>query len=245
MKDKIIIFFICSYIINITKIIKINNLNNEVTYQDDFDFSQYETKYKILAIFYPENYINNNEKENNNKFQLSTKMRGKINICRILIKKQVELAKNHGIFGFGIVYNLIKEQKFDEEIINLFLNNNMNNFPFFIIFNNKDFVQHNSSFLIQNKLLYENNFFFFVEKIRNYIISENYIKVEGKPILGIFNSSLSSQIRNYIKNDKSGKPNNFSICILSIPYGNKTLEFLKKKIPSLIFRHQLLLTKII
>ena len=229
MKDKIIIFFICSYIINITKIIKINNLNNEVTYQDDFDFSQYETKYKILAIFYPENYINNNEKENNNKFQLSTKMRGKINICRILIKKQVELAKNHGIFGFGIVYNLIKEQKFDEEIINLFLNNNMNNFPFFIIFNNKDFVQHNSSFLIQNKLLNENNFFFFVEKIRNYIISENYIKIKGKPILGIFNSSLSSQIRNYIKNDKSGKPNNFSICILSIPYGNKTLEFLKKK----------------
>ena len=227
MKLKFIIFFICSYIINITKIIKIDNLDNEVTYQDDFDFSQYETKYKILAIFYPENYNNINENENNREFQLSPKKRCEINICRILIKKQVGLAKNHGIFGFGIVYNLIKEQKIDDEIINLFLHDNMDNFPFFIIFNNKDFVQSNSSFLMQNKLFNEINFFFFVKKIQNYIISENYIKIEGKPILGIFNSSLSSQIRNYIKNDDSEKHNNFSIYILSIPYGNKTLEFLK------------------
>ena len=130
----------------------------------------------------------------------------------------------------------MKEQKFDEEIINLFLNDNMNNFPFFLIFNNKDFVQHNSSSLIQNKLLNENNFFLPVEKIQKYIISENYIKIEGKPIIGIFNSSLSSQIRHYFKNDESGKPNNYSICILSIPYGNKTLEYLKQKISFFNFR---------
>ena len=103
-------------------------------------------------------------------------MRGKINICRILIKKQVELAKNHGIFGFGIVYNLIKEQKFDEEIINLFLNNNMNNFPFFIIFNNKVFVQHNSSFLIQNKLLNDNNFFFLLKKFEIILFQKIILK---------------------------------------------------------------------
>ena len=217
MKIKFIIFFISLLIINFTKIIKIDNLNSEVKYEDDFDFSQYKTKYKFLAIFYTQNYINKNENEKNLEFLISPEETGEINNCRKLIKKQVELAKNHGIFGFGIVYNLIKENKFNERIINLFLKDNMNNFPFFIIFNNS------------YELLNGNNFFYFtVEKIKKYIFSENYIKIKEKPILGIFNTSLSSQIRNYIGNDKQGKPNNYSIYILSIPYGNKTLEYLKE-----------------
>jgi len=164
LKIKFIIFFISLLIINFTKIIKIDNLNSEVKYEDDFDFSQYKTKYKFLAIFYPQNYINKNENEKNLEFLISPEETGEINNCRKLIKKQVELAKNHGIFGFGIVYNLIKENKFNERIINLFLKDNMNNFPFFIIFNNS------------YELLNGNNFFYFtVEKIKKYIFSENYI----------------------------------------------------------------------
>ena len=150
------------------------------------------------------------------------------NIYRSFIKKQVELAKNHGIFGFGIVYNLTKEQKFNEEIINFFLCN-MDNFPFFIMFDNKDYQQKNSGFLFQNKVSNENNFFFYIEKILKYVILENYIKIDGKPILGIFHSSLSSHLFNYIRYNENGKPENYSTSILSIPYGNKTLEFLKQR----------------
>ena len=160
MKLKIIIFFISLFIINVIKIIKIDNLINEISYQDDFNFSQYKTEYKILAIFYPDNYSNfNNKSICKKEFLLLQKKNKEINICSSLIKKQVEIAKHHGIFGFGIVYNLVKEKKFNEEIINFFLFNT-NNFPFFIIFDNKDYKQNNSSFLFQSKISNENNFFF-------------------------------------------------------------------------------------
>ena len=159
LKLRIIISFISLFIINIKKIIKIDNLINEIAYQDNFNFSMYETKYKILAIFFPDNY-NNNKKVYKKEFQLLPNKEKEIKIFRTLIKKQVELAKNHGIFGFGIVYNMVKEQKFNEEIINYFLDN-MDNFPFFIIFDNKDYKQNISSFLLRNKIFNENIFFFY------------------------------------------------------------------------------------
>ena len=83
LKLKIIIFFISLLLINIKKIIKIDNLINEVAYQDDFNFSKYETKYKILSIFYPDNFFNNNESVYNQEFQLLSKKKEKINALRL------------------------------------------------------------------------------------------------------------------------------------------------------------------
>ena len=199
------------FMINKTKIIKIDNLINEIIYQEDSDFSGFRTKYKILAIFYPENYINNINEKKNNQIQLAKE----INTLKVIIKKQVKLAKNHGIFGFGIVYNLINGKKFNEEIFNSFLTNNMDNFPFFIIFNNL------------NETWNENFFFNFIEEIQDYICSENYIKIERKPIIGFFNSSLSSQILNYIRKDIIQKDIiNITYISISIPFGNITLEYI-------------------
>ena len=45
-------------IIKFHKVLIINNKINESLYQENLDFSQYETQYKILAIYYPHNYIN-------------------------------------------------------------------------------------------------------------------------------------------------------------------------------------------
>ena len=104
---------------------------------------------------------------------------------------------------------------------------NLDNFPFFIIFNNKDYKPNNINFLNQNQISNQNDFFF-IKKIQKFFILENYIKIEEKPILGIFNSSLSSQIFNYIGIDETGKPKNYSTCILSIPSESKTLELLKQ-----------------
>ena len=202
------------------------NSINDIKYQNEINFSQYKTKYKILAIFYPDNDINN-KSIYKNEFQSLPNKKEEFNIWGSLIKKQVELAKNHGVFGFGIVYNLIKEHKFNEEIINFFLCN-LDNFPFFIIFNNKDYKPDNKNFLNQNQISNENYFFFFIKKIQKFFILENYIKIEGKPVLGIFNSSLSSQIFNYIGIDETEKPKNYSTCILSIPSESKTLELLKQ-----------------
>ena len=44
------------------------------------------------------------------------------------IKKQIQLAKSHGIYGFAIIYSIMSEL---EEQLDIFLNNNEINFPFF------------------------------------------------------------------------------------------------------------------
>ena len=51
LKLKIIIPCISLFIINTTKIIKIDNLISEISYQDNLKFSLYETKFKILEYF--------------------------------------------------------------------------------------------------------------------------------------------------------------------------------------------------
>ena len=54
---KIIIIIADFTIISINKknFIRIDNVINESSYQDDIDFSHFDTKYKIIALYYPPN----------------------------------------------------------------------------------------------------------------------------------------------------------------------------------------------
>ena len=59
------------------------------------------------------------------------------NITKIeFIKKQIKLAKNHGIFGFAINYYWFSGKKLFDDPINIFLENKDINFPFFLIWKN-------------------------------------------------------------------------------------------------------------
>ena len=209
-------------LIKIPKILEINNLINEPLYQNNLDFSQFDTKYKILAIYYPQNYINKmsydeNENMNENK---------EINLSKSLIEQQIELAKIHGIFGFGIVYNLANNIKFNEEIFNIISKDNSNNFSFFIILNNNiDINQQNQTSLIEYEAYREKSLNIFIDCFGTYSISKNYIKFKEKPILGIFHSSLSFELINYIRNHER-KNNSYSIHIISIFNGNKESKYL-------------------
>ena len=123
------------------------------------------------------------------------------------------MAKNHGIFGFGIVYNMMNNQKFKEEILNLFSSDNLNNFPFFIIIDCKgEYNPLNQNLLITNRLIENITFekedlINFTDSIKNYLMSENYIKLRDKPILGFFQSSLSyhliTNFRKILENEKN------------------------------------------
>ena len=57
----------------------------------------------------------------------------------------------------------------------------MNNFPFFILIN------YNEAYSIESLNIFANG-------IKKYLVSENYIKIRGKPILGIFSSSMTIQL---------------------------------------------------
>jgi hypothetical protein len=95
---KIFIFYGFLSLFNETKIIKIDNEIKESLYQNNYDFSQFETKHKIIAIYYP----NNNLVEKGNYKECRN---FKINYS--LIDEQIKLAKSHGIKGFGMVYDWI------------------------------------------------------------------------------------------------------------------------------------------
>ena len=181
--NKIIIISLYSLFIlrvNPNKIIKIDNEINESLYQENLDFSQFETKHKVVAIYYPDNYTNKieNAKKNN-----------KINNYNTLIEYQIKLAKMHGIYGFGIVYNCTHNKIYNDLISNLFSHMIEINFPFFIILNyDMAYNQKNETSLKQNITNNDIIPYIFMYYINNFIRSNNYIKFRGNPVIGIFHS---------------------------------------------------------
>ena len=188
---------------NLSKVIKIDNLIKESLYQDDQDFSKFTTKYKILTIFYLQNIIGT-------KDMINIKKNEDINFNKSLIKEQVKLAKKHGIYGFGIVYNITNGLKLNEEVLNLFSAENMDNFPFCIL------IYYNETYNIENPTI-------LVNRIKKYLTSENYIKLRGQPILGIFPSSIEYLLITYFR--KFETKDNKQIYIMTISNGNKNLDY--------------------
>ena len=222
---KIILLYTFFSIINIKKeIIQIDNEINETSYQDNKDFSLYETKYKILAIYYPtkHNYKTNVTNGNQNEFEIQ---KNEV-INESFIKQQVHLAKRHGIFGFGIVYNIINDKMINEKILNLFLNHFMNDFPFFIIIDCiLKYNQQNQNSLIENLTYPQNTFIDLIESIQKYLSSENYIKIKRKPLLGLFHSCFTARIISCFRQFEV--KNNFDkTYILSISYNSQKIEYL-------------------
>ena len=228
---KIILFcsFFSLFKINIHKVINIDNLINESFFQKNQDFSKFSTKYKILAIYYPQNFTNLtitryyvDKKTSKCIIQEGEEFNSK----KSLILEQIKLAKNHGIFGFGIVYNMMNSRKSNEEILNLFLFDNMDNFPFFIIFNfNGEYDRPNQNLINQNITFDNEDFISFVDGIKKYFISENYIKLGDKPILGFFQSSLTyhliTNFRKILENEKD------KIYMILISYGKNNNSLVK------------------
>ena len=134
------------------------------------------------------------------------------------------MAKNHGIFGFGIVYNMMNKQKFNEEFFNLFSSDNMDHFPFFIIINYNDKNTQENQNLLNHNITYDKEVFIsFIDGIKNHLKSENYIKLRDKPILGFFQSSLTyhliTNFRKILETEKN------KIYIILISYEKNNLDY--------------------
>ena len=219
------IFFNNKYINNIILnnkiIIEINNKINETLYEDDIDFSTYSRKIKAIAIYFPQFiYFNKNDIYNNTTLNewkniekrkpvfkehkqpryLNWNYKTNINSKTEYIKHQIKIAKNHGIYGFGINYYWFSGQNLYEDIINIFINNKEINFPFFLIWKNDKFDSNHhkneSLLLYQNYTSNDTNNF--IKGIKKYLISKNYIKINGRSILGIYEPLLISNLKLFI-----------------------------------------------
>ena len=185
-------------------IIEIDNKINETLYENDLDFSLYSSNIKVIAIYYPQFiYINEDYNFNNKEFneweiirkvkplfkghhQPRNKDKKYFNLkLRNLekfefIKKQIKLAKNHGLYGFGIIYYWFLGKKIYNKPINIFLNKEIN-FPFFLIWkNNKyEFKYKNTkeNIIIENKYNCKTAFMLIID-IKKYLISKKYIKIK-------------------------------------------------------------------
>ena len=120
-----------------------------------------------------------------------------------LLKEQVKLAKNHGIYGFGINYYWFSGKQFYNEPIEYFLNNKELKFPFLLIWKNDQLLLNSNESNINIIIEQEYNkqkLLMFVKDIKKFLISEYYIKFKGKPILGIYNPLLIPHLKDYLSN---------------------------------------------
>ena len=212
-------------------IVEIDNKINETLYEKDLNFSKYSTKIKVIAIYFPQfiyfKYTYNNKTLNeweiiekiNPLFNGHNQPRYMdanyadlkfINNSKIeFIKKQIKLAKSHGIYGFAINYYWFSGKIIYDEPINIFSENKEINFPFFLIWKNDkyelNYEESKRNILIEN--IYEpNDAQKLIEDIKKYFISLFYIKIKKKPILAIYEplaipnlSIFLSNLRKYAK----------------------------------------------
>ena len=118
-----------------------------------------------------------------------------------VIKKQVELAKSHGIYGFGIYYYWFSGKRLLEKPLDLFLNNKDIDFKFLLIWANEDWTRRWNGY--EGKILIKqeykkNDHYDFIKDIKKYIIDERYIKINSKPILGIYEPKKIPNLSNAI-----------------------------------------------
>ena len=206
--------------------LNIDNQYNITQYEKNIDFSNYSTDIKTIALYLPR-FQNISERFRGLKIILNEWKN--INITTLtsntsyhyprapgdeegylgyydtryekMVQKQVDLAKSHGIYGFGIFYYWFSGKKFLDETIDLFLESKKINFPFFLIWRNEDFRRRflgfeNDVFLIQKYNI--KNIDKFVNYIKKYLISPRYIKIQNKPVIGIYDPSSIPEIKTFL-----------------------------------------------
>ena len=106
-----------------------------------------------------------------------------------VIKKQIHLAKSHGIYGFGIYYYWFSGKRLLETPLNIILNNKDIDFKFLLIWANENWTRRWNG--LNKKILIKQEYrdidpINFINDIKTYIIDKRYIKINGKPIIGLY-----------------------------------------------------------
>ena len=176
-----------------------NDINDKSFYESDIEFKNIKNEIKIFSIYYPEyafikissNYYKNSSEiyinHNNDRIQNEIK-KSRLEELNYLVIEQVELAKNHGLYGFGIIYYLNERLEIFDEILKIFIEQKKHNFPFFLIIKNYNFskIKHNGNNLLIQSNSEENKLKTILNHLKRYIMSNNYVSIKNKPLLGVW-----------------------------------------------------------
>jgi hypothetical protein len=206
---------LASFILNNYYKKHINNVNL-LSYENNIDFSKYITDIKAIAIYLPNFYSINETYFYSNKYydtlfflnkvkpiyeghhqpRILDKKYIKNNKLKIVINKQIKLAKSHGIYGFAIYYYWFSGKTIFDKPLNT-IYKNKKNFHYMLIWKNEKVINEKNKIILEEKYE-ENDSEEFIKDIRKYLIDKLYIRTNGKPIIGIFNIKAIPNLRKTI-----------------------------------------------
>jgi len=205
--------------------VKDNIFNNneyqayESEYQDDIDFTNYQTIVKTIVFYLPQFHrIMENDKWWGDGFTEWTNTKkttprfnehyqprephddiGYYDLSNIeTLKKQSLLAKKHGIYGFCFYYYWFSGKWLLEKPIDMLLEHKEIDINFCLCWANENWTRKwdgaNSDVLMQQKYLKDDPIRF-IEDIKKYIDDPRYIKIDNKPIIIVYNPGEIFEIK--------------------------------------------------
>ena len=218
--------FIIFFIIALNYHFEYIETDNEISlYEKNIDFSNFKTDIKAIALYLPQFY---SFKENNEWWEKgftewynvrraiplynghhqpripgdNINYLGYYDLTDVsLIKKQIQLAKMHGIYGFGIYYYWFSGKRLLEKPLDILLNDREIEFNFLLIWANEDWTRRWNGF--EGKILIKQEYekcdpYNFIKDIKKYIIDKRYIKINDKAIIGLYESEKVQNLSNTI-----------------------------------------------
>lgn len=186
-------------------------MEEKIHYERNQDFSNYETDIKPIALYLPQFHEipeNNawwgegftewtNVKKAKPRFdghyqpRVPDETLGYYDLTDVeTLRKQATLAKEHGIYAFGVYYYWFSGKRLLEKPIDILLAHPEIDFPFFLIWVNENWTRswdgQNSSVLIGQEYS-DDDPKKFIRDIQRYVDDPRYMKVDGKPVIGVYN----------------------------------------------------------
>lgn len=160
-----------------------------------------------------------------------------------IMKRQIELAKMYGIYGFSFYYYWFSGHKVMEKPIEMFLADKSLDMPFFMFWANEPWTKLWGDGG-QNEILFEHEIndgdaVKFMNDILPYMKDERYIKIDNKPLLVIYNPERYElkKLTNFIVGIRQiAKENGFSDLYIMMP---RKAQIPKEKMQSTLDKYKL------
>jgi lipopolysaccharide biosynthesis protein len=195
------------------------DLAYESEYQDNKDFSKYEPKVKTIAFYLPQFHaIPENDKWWGKGFTEWTNTRkakpmfeehyqphephkdfGYYNLTNVTtLKKQAVLAKQHGIYGFCFYLYWFSGKRLLEKPLDLFLDHPEIDINFCLCWANENWTKRWDG--LDSEILMKQNYsdddpLRFIEDIQKYIVDKRYIRIDGIPVILVYNPGHIPNVR--------------------------------------------------
>jgi hypothetical protein len=115
---------------------------------------------------------------------------------KIVVNRQIKLAKSHGIYGFAIYYYWFCGKTLFDKPLNI-IYKNKKNFHYMLIWKNEKVINEIKKTILEEKYE-ENDSEKLIKDIKKYLIDRLYIRKNEKPIIGIYNIKTIPNLRKTI-----------------------------------------------